>query len=801
MKSAIAPKKPATEFTAQYQSDRLISAPTTFTKLGSVKHAYPLFVQNTAAVNRYFRFTIVSGADIASFDQFSNAPAADVIQNGIFAYSSFSAMVYVEPDATGTVKVNVEELSCAGAGSAQVCTPTGSGGAATINLDPTNTVPVTFEAHNPLVPNPLVPNPLVPNPLVPNPLVPNPLVPNPLVPNPLVPNITASNSVLLDPATTIYTVQYGTTSFTNVGNTTTTFAPDVKIDNPSQYDGEYVFQLVVYKTAASAAFNGCSTSNAPGFQILASVPMTSAMLNPLVPNPLVPNPLVPNPLVPNPLVPNPLVPNATVTVAPTDAGTGTSSAVSTLSATLAASTSASDGTLRAPRLPDEVHVALFAYQIVANPTHVFNPSPAADGGDPPSIRVYSTTCNSDGTCPSDYRAPDLVASGTPTVSPASLARGSVVGISFTLANQGNADANSERHAYTHRAFLSADTSLDAGDIDLGIFATSTGVLHPGDTALLSGTTPGTIPSNAPLGPQYLLVFVDSGREVSEVNESNNVTAVPVVVLGPSVTTIGAITPSAPVYGNQFTVAASNNSGAVITFSWVSGPCSAVNPTVGTFLATGVGTCTVRAVSAQTSSYLGSSADTSVTIGRRPASVTPNPATKSVGAADPILTGTPSGFVPGDNVTAAYSRTPGETVGSYTISATLSPSAALVNYLVTYNTAVFTIVAAPAVTATASPTTLLWSPNKLMVPVTVSGLATGAGVSSVTYTVKDEYGQVQPTGSAPVSNGAYSFVVKLEAYRNGSDADGRFYTVTVTVKDVYNQVAQAVAVVRVPHDQK
>src|SRR6185369_4030055 len=76
----------------------------------------------------------------------------------------------------------------------------------------------------------------------------------------------------------------------------------------------------------------------------------------------------------------------------------------------------------------------------------------------------------------------------------------------------------------------------------------------------------------------------------------------------------------------------------------------------------------------------------------PASVTPNVASKTYGAADPALSGVLSGFLPGDGVTAAYTRTPGETVAGspYTISATLSPTSVLGNYSITPNTALFTI---------------------------------------------------------------------------------------------------------------
>src|SRR4029077_18435747 len=81
-----------------------------------------------------------------------------------------------------------------------------------------------------------------------------------------------------------------------------------------------------------------------------------------------------------------------------------------------------------------------------------------------------------------------------------------------------------------------------------------------------------------------------------------------------------------------------------------------------------------------------------TINKATASVTPNAASKTYGALDPTLTGTLSGFLAGDGVTAGYSRAPGESVAGspYLISATLSPAGALANYTITSNTANFTI---------------------------------------------------------------------------------------------------------------
>jgi hypothetical protein len=87
-----------------------------------------------------------------------------------------------------------------------------------------------------------------------------------------------------------------------------------------------------------------------------------------------------------------------------------------------------------------------------------------------------------------------------------------------------------------------------------------------------------------------------------------------------------------------------------------------------------------------------------TISAKPASVTPTATSKTLGAADPTFTGTLSGFLPADNVVATYTRTVGEGVGSYTISASMSPVSVLGNYNVTYNVAPFSILYAPATAA-------------------------------------------------------------------------------------------------------
>jgi hypothetical protein len=111
--------------------------------------------------------------------------------------------------------------------------------------------------------------------------------------------------------------------------------------------------------------------------------------------------------------------------------------------------------------------------------------------------------------------------------------------------------------------------------------------------------------------------------------------------------------------------------------------------------------------------------------------------------------------------------------------------------------------APVITLTVSPTSL-WPPNRRLVPVHVSGVVTdnlSGVVSTVQFSVSDEYGQITPHGQTPVaSNGTFSFTVLLQSSRLGQDHDGRQYTIFVTANDLAGNTTTASAVVTVPHDQ-
>src|SRR5258706_466466 len=119
-----------------------------------------------------------------------------------------------------------------------------------------------------------------------------------------------------------------------------------------------------------------------------------------------------------------------------------------------------------------------------------------------------------------------------------------------------------------------------------------------------------------------------------------------------------------------------------------------------------------------------------TINQKVASVTPNVATKEYGSADPAFSGTLSGFLAGDGVTAGYSRIAGETVAGspYTINAVLKPAGVLSNYSITYNTASFTITT-KAASVTPNPATTIYGSADPAFTGTLTGFLAGDGVTA------------------------------------------------------------------------
>jgi hypothetical protein len=70
---------------------------------------------------------------------------------------------------------------------------------------------------------------------------------------------------------------------------------------------------------------------------------------------------------------------------------------------------------------------------------------------------------------------------------------------------------------------------------------------------------------------------------------------------------------------------------------------------------------------------------------------------------------------------------------------------------------------------------------------------GSGIASAVITVTDEYGIYNMTVPGLGS------VFQLEAWREGSDMDGRLYTITAVITDKAGNQSTGTTTVLVPHD--
>ncbi len=154
-----------------------------------------------------------------------------------------------------------------------------------------------------------------------------------------------------------------------------------------------------------------------------------------------------------------------------------------------------------------------------------------------------------------------------------------------------------------------------------------------------------------------------------------------------------------------------------------------------------------------------------TINKKAASVSPANNSKNYGSADPVplTTGTLTGFIPTDGITATYTRQSGELANvSYTISATLAPAAKLANYTVTYNTANFTINKAP-ITIKANDTYV----KQGSTPVFSITTTPSVSCTSVQYEVRNSAGVLQTVALNCLAPGTYTVTPKNAVFANSS----------------------------------
>ncbi len=118
---------------------------------------------------------------------------------------------------------------------------------------------------------------------------------------------------------------------------------------------------------------------------------------------------------------------------------------------------------------------------------------------------------------------DLVIVGLATSS-GSVAAGGSLTVSYSVKNQGSATVT---ETYTDRLYLSANSTIDAGDLLLGASHGHTSDLAANGLHAHSQTV--TIPPTVAPGSYHLLVQADALGAVAESTDANNVTAIPITV--------------------------------------------------------------------------------------------------------------------------------------------------------------------------------------------------------------------------------------------------------------------------------
>jgi subtilase family serine protease len=146
-------------------------------------------------------------------------------------------------------------------------------------------------------------------------------------------------------------------------------------------------------------------------------------------------------------------------------------------------------------------------------------------------------------------APDLRVEAV-SVSPASIAAGGSITVSYRIANRGTGAVSG---SYVERISLSSNATVDSGDTLLLTTAVRNTPLAANATLTFSQTV--TVPSGFPSGSYFIIVHTDGHGGVSEGNELNNSTATRLTVQtgAPDLVVSALSAPSSAVIGTTILV--------------------------------------------------------------------------------------------------------------------------------------------------------------------------------------------------------------------------------------------------------
>jgi alpha-tubulin suppressor-like RCC1 family protein len=104
---------------------------------------------------------------------------------------------------------------------------------------------------------------------------------------------------------------------------------------------------------------------------------------------------------------------------------------------------------------------------------------------------------------------------------------------------------------------------------------------------------------------------------------------------------------------------------------------------------------------------------------------------------------------------------------------------------------------PSIISLNANSAILWPPNHKKVNVVIGGSVAdgGSGIASTVITVTDEYGIYNLTVHG------FGSMIPLESWREGTDMDGRLYTITAVTTDEAGNRSTGTTTVLVPHDMR
>jgi hypothetical protein len=429
-----------------------------------------------------------------------------------------------------------------------------------------------------------------------------------------------------------------------------------------------------------------------------------------------------------------------------------------------------------------------------------------------SAANYDFTTFTNGTLTIDKAAPAVQVTGSHGVydGNAHAASGSVIGVggvilappTFTYNGSSAAPVNAGRYAVVgsyagdanYNPATDASQTIVIDPASLTLTADNLTKVYGAPLPTLTGTLSGVVN-----GDGITASYATSATASSDVgtyaitpslNDPNNRLANYVVTSNPGLLTITRADQTISfaalankTYGDaDFTVSAFATSGLPVTFT-ASGNATIVGNLVHV---TGAGIVTITAHQVGNGNY-NAALDVSqtFTVNRANLTVSADNQTKVYGAALPTLTGTLSGVVNGDNVTATFgtNATAASDVGSYAITPTLNdPDGRLENYNVTSINGTLVITKADQVISWANPAPIVYGTaldaNQLNATVSVVG---PASAGTLTYSL--------PFGTV-LDAGAGQFLTVNAAATNNYNAASKTVTIDVTPAPLLVSAADA-----------